>query len=235
MGNLPAIRVNEPSKPFLYSGVDYAGPYDILKSRGRAFKTYKGYIASFVCLSTKAVHLKLVTGYSSQAFIDAFIRFTSVRRFCSALYSDRGTNFIEANNELKQLYLESSEYLKELVGFLSNKGTDWHLSPPGTPHFGGNREAAVKSTKHHIKRVVNTQHLIFEEFYTLLKQVEACLNSRPLLPITDDPSDHVYLTPSILLTQSNSYIIPQLDCLDITIPPLQRHIKVRQMFQDFWR
>ena len=235
MGNLPAPRVNKPSKPFQCSGVDYAGPYEILKSKGRGSKTYKGYICVFVCMSTKAVHLELVSGYSCQDFIDAFIRFTSVRGYCSALYSDQGTTFVGADNELKRMYLESSDYIRELVGCLVNKGTEWHFNPPGAPHFGGIWEAAVKSVKHHIRRVVNSQHLTFEEFYTLLKQVEACLNSRPLLPIRDDPTDNLYLTPSILLTQSDSYIVPQPNYLDITITPLERHKRVRQMFQDFWR
>ena len=78
MGNLLEVRLT-PGKPFQASGVDYAGPYNILKSKGQGSKTYKGYIAVFICLKTKAVHIELVSGYSSQDFIAAFIRFTSIR------------------------------------------------------------------------------------------------------------------------------------------------------------
>ena len=56
MGILPSVRVEKPDKPFRFSGVDYAGPYDVLRYRGRGSATYKAYIAIFVCLSTRAVH-----------------------------------------------------------------------------------------------------------------------------------------------------------------------------------
>ncbi|XP_011859022.1 PREDICTED: uncharacterized protein LOC105556535 [Vollenhovia emeryi] len=60
MGQLPKSRVT-PSRPFLVSGVDYAGPISIKTWRGRAAKIYKGYLAIFVCFSTSAVHIEVVT------------------------------------------------------------------------------------------------------------------------------------------------------------------------------
>ncbi|GFU31684.1 uncharacterized protein TNCV_1175741 [Trichonephila clavipes] len=59
MGDLPTHRVT-PSRPFSVCGVDYAGPINILRYRGRGAKTTKGYIALFVCFVTKALHLELV-------------------------------------------------------------------------------------------------------------------------------------------------------------------------------
>lgn len=68
MGNLPQARIS-PSKPFTHCGVDYAGPFGIKMSSGRGCKTYKGYIALFVCMATKAVHLEAVGGLTAEAFI----------------------------------------------------------------------------------------------------------------------------------------------------------------------
>ena len=110
MGILPSHRVTRPDKPFRLAGVDYAGPYDILRFKGHGSRTYKCYIAVFVCMSTKAVHLELVTGYSSEDFIAAFRRFTSTRGQCSGLYSDQGTTFVRADRILRQMYMDSSEY-----------------------------------------------------------------------------------------------------------------------------
>ena len=62
---LPSSRVVRPDKPFQLAGVDYAGPVDVLRLRGRGSRTYKGYIAVFVGMTTKAAHLELVSGYSS--------------------------------------------------------------------------------------------------------------------------------------------------------------------------
>ncbi|XP_011163133.1 uncharacterized protein LOC105198179 [Solenopsis invicta] len=75
MGQLPSPRVI-PARPFLNSGVDYAGPVSIKTWTGRAARTYKGYLAIFVCLATSAVHIEVVTDYSTEAFIAAYKRFT---------------------------------------------------------------------------------------------------------------------------------------------------------------
>ena len=235
MGILPTSRVQRPDKPFRIAGVDYAGPYNVLRYRGRGASTYKAYIAVFICMATRAVHLELVTGYSSQDFIAAFRRFTATRGKCSELVSDQGTTFVGADKALQELYMESSVHMQELSGLLVDEGTSWSFNPPGAPHFGGIWEAAVKSVKHHLRRVVGSHTLTFEEFYTLLKQVEACLNSRPLLPLTDDPTDNQFLTPSMLLNQSNSYIIPEPDYTNSKIPPVQRYKQIQQMLQDWWK
>ena len=71
--------------------------------------------------------------------------------------------------------------------------------------------------------------LSFEEYYTLLKQIESCLNSRPLVPLSDDPSDNLFLSPSLLLTQAESYILPEPSYLKDKIPPLQRYKQVQQV------
>ena len=186
-------------------------------------------------MSTKAVNLELVSGYTSADFIAAFRRFVAVRGQCSKLYSDQGTTFIGADRELKQLYMKSSSYMHELGNSLTNEGTSWSFNPPEAPHFGGIWESAVKSVKHHIRRVVGSHSLTFEEFYTLLKQIEACLNSRPLVPLNDSPSDNCFLTPSLLLTQSNSFIIPEPSYLEEKIPPIERYKQVQQMLQDWWK
>ena len=114
-------------------------------------------------------------------------------------------------------------------------GTDWRFNPAGAPHFGGIWEAAVKSVKFHLRRVVGEQTLIFEEFYTFLTQVESCLNSRPLLPLYDDSSDLNVLTPSHFLTTAESYLVPEPNYLSIKILPLQRWKLLQQMLQDLWK
>lgn len=49
--------------------------------------------------------------------------------------------------------------------------------------------------KFHLKRVEGMKSLPFEQFSTLLIQIEAVLNSRPIHPLSDDPSDVQALTP----------------------------------------
>lgn len=63
---------------------------------------------------------------------------------------------------------------------------EWEFIPPLAPHMGGLHEAAVKSAKHHLRRVIGAQQLTFEQMATLLTHVEACLNSRPLCTLHDE-------------------------------------------------
>ena len=96
MGELPKARMC-PSLPFERAGVDYAGPINVRLTKTRGKDTLKGYIAIFVCMATKAVHIEVIDDYTSEAFIAAFHRFTARRGFCKELFSDQGTNFIGAD------------------------------------------------------------------------------------------------------------------------------------------
>ena len=65
--------------------------------------------------------------------------------------------------------------------------------------FGGFWKAAVKSMKNHLKCVVATVKLTFQEFATILAQIEACLNSRPLVALSCDDDGVDALTPGHFL------------------------------------
>ncbi|CAL8084624.1 unnamed protein product [Orchesella dallaii] len=200
MGNLPAGRVNQ-NRPFLHSGVDFAGPFQIKMRRGRGATSDKCYFAEFVCFTTKAVHIEVVTDLTTEAFIACLRRFTARRGVCSHLYSDCGTNFIGADRELsKQLLIVNRTSQQQC----SELGITWAFNPPAAPHQGGLWEAAVKSIKFHLKRVMGTSLLTLEQFQTLLCNVEACLNSRPICALSSDATDYSALTPGHFLIGSQS-------------------------------
>ncbi|XP_011866509.1 PREDICTED: uncharacterized protein LOC105561264, partial [Vollenhovia emeryi] len=208
LGPLPVENIT-PSRAFLHTGVDYAGPFTTKTWKGRNARTYKSYIALFVCHSTSAIHLELVTDYTTEAFMAAYKRFTARRGICATLMSDCGTNFKGADSELQRLFSSSSKELSNLASLLANDGTQWKFNPPSAPHFGGKWEAGVKSVKFHLKRVVGDTLLTYEETTTFLAQVEATLNSRPLCPLTDDPEDLNALTPGHFLMGRAPSTIPE--------------------------
>ncbi|KAL6416819.1 hypothetical protein ACFW04_013152 [Cataglyphis niger] len=107
MGDLPRLRVT-PARPFLRTGVDYAGPIQLRTTKGRGHRSYKAFIAVFVCLSTKAVHLEVVSDYSADAFLAALRRFTARRGLCRSLQSDCGTNFVGADAQLRAFFTASN-------------------------------------------------------------------------------------------------------------------------------
>ncbi|XP_063363671.1 uncharacterized protein LOC134652418 [Cydia amplana] len=234
MGDLPRERVT-PARPFLHSGVDFAGPFTTLMSKGRGAKTTKTYVAIFICLSVKCIHLELVSDLTSEAFIAAFKRFVARRGRCNHLWSDQGRNFVGANKELINAWKEAQlEFTGEISDSLAKDGTQWHFIPAYSPNFGGLWEAGVKSLKHHLKRII-TSHLTFEEFNTVLCEIEACLNSRPLCPIDNDDTDSIEpLTPGHFLIGEAPINVPSPDLKDVRMSSLSRWQHTQKLVRDLW-
>lgn len=79
LADLPQVRV-QPNRPFTFVGMDYGGLFNVKESRRQGAKTNKAYLALFVCLSVKAVHLEVVNDLSMDAFLTAFKRQLKVLR-----------------------------------------------------------------------------------------------------------------------------------------------------------
>ncbi|XP_017788506.1 PREDICTED: uncharacterized protein LOC108571047 [Habropoda laboriosa] len=218
------------------SELDYAGPF-LIKEKTRSKTTLKAYLCIFVCFSTKAVHLELAIDMTSQSFLNCLKRFISRRGLCHTIFSDNGTNFVGARNELLDLskLLTDKEHHQRVKKFLSENNIQWNLIPPRAPHFGGLWEGAVKSTKYHLKRVIGETRLTYEELYTILTQIEACLNSRPLSPLSDDPTDLSPLTPGHFLIGESLTTFSQPDLNHIKENRLSRYQHLQRMLQHFWQ
>ncbi|XP_044594067.1 uncharacterized protein LOC123271736 [Cotesia glomerata] len=187
MRQLPAARV-QPTRAFLHTGLDYAGPITLKTFQGRGAKTYKGWIAVFVCM-------------------------------------------FRADKELKRLFAAGSRTLRELSTLIAQDGTNWKFNPPGAPHFGGKWEVAVKSIKFHLRRTIGDSLLTLEQYSTLLAQIEAILNSRPLTPLNEDPADLAVLTPGHFLIGQSLTAIPEPSLTDLQPARLSHWEQVQQMIK----
>ncbi|KAH8306790.1 hypothetical protein KR018_002185, partial [Drosophila ironensis] len=76
----------------------------------------------------------------------------------------------------------------------AERGVVWEFIPPRAPHFGGLWEAAVKAAQHRLVRGAGCANLTHDELAMHLVDVEAILNSRPLVAGGEDPSDGEVLT-----------------------------------------
>lgn len=198
MGQLPLERVTV-GEPFANTGCDFAGPFIIKRSVGRPTRNApevdeKAWIAIFICLASRAVHIEVLFGLTVQEFLSAFERFILRKGRCFHLITDNGTTFVGTDNELARvLQLWSTTFP---VHKLSEYNTEWRFITPAAPHKGGIWEAAVKSFKHHFKRVLGNQPICGKALVQTAIQIEGCLNSRPLWPASDDPSDMRVITPA---------------------------------------
>jgi len=236
MGNLPVERL-EPCRAFKKCGVDFAGPINIKTSLRKKAAITKGYTCVFVCFSTRAVHIELVSDLTSDAFLNALKRFIGRRGVCSDIYSDNATNFVGANKKLLELKMlfQSATHLDKLYNALAKDGITWHFIPPRSPHFGGLWEASIKSIKTHLYRVLGETHLTYEELNTILIKIEAVLNSRPLTPLSSDPLDAAPLTPAHFLIGEPTCSLPEPDLSSVPDNRLKRWQRVTQLTQCLWK
>lgn len=132
MSDLPSDRL-EATPPFVYSAVDYFGPWLIREGR----KELKRYGVLFTCLSCRAVHVETANSLDTDSFINALRRFLSIRGPIRLLRSDRGTNFVGAARELREAVGEMD--ISRVTQFLQNKGCDFQfkMNVPSASHMGG--------------------------------------------------------------------------------------------------
>lgn len=173
----------------------------------RSSTVIKTYICLFVhvCLTTKAVHLEVVSDLITEAFIAALRRFIA-RQGCPALiWSDHGSNFVGAK-ELQSLLTDHTTQgaVSDFAVHIYN--IQWKFIPERVPHFGGIWEPGVKT---HLKCVVSPGKLTLEEFSTVLNQIEACLNSCPLIHMNLPDDDGItVLTPDHFLISRPLVTLP---------------------------
>lgn len=161
-------------------------------------------------------------------------RFISRRGKVRNIFSDNGTNFVGANNELKRIHKQHLEEQGKINDAFSHEGIKWHFIPANSPHFGGLWEAAVKSVKRHLRKIAGNVVLDFEGLYTLLVQVEAILNSRPLTPISNDPNDLVFLTPGHFLIGRPVTAVEEEDFINLPSNRLSIWQHIQKMRQHLW-
>lgn len=235
MSALPPERT-EITRPFAHTGLDFSGPFDIKTYTGRSCRITKGYVCIFVCFATKAIHLEATSELSTSSFLGGFSRFVSRRGCPQHLHSDNGTNFVGASKILAKEFLRTSQ--GAITSNYAHLGVTWHFIPPGAPHMGGLWEAGVKSFKSHFKKICGNFKYTFEEFQTLLAKIEACLNSRPISPMSQEPSDFSPLTPGHFLIGSPLLvpIDPRIDEHPISLVNRWQRLKaLHQQFSVRWK
>lgn len=200
MGSLPSVRTKRMVRPFTNCGTDLCGPIFVRVSGERGVRSSKGYIVIFICLSTKAVHLEVVSDMTSEAFIAALKRMIGRRGNVGVIYSDNGTNFVGAKSILEIDGEDAKKQFRDdIKNYLAIHNTKFVFNPPAAPWMGGIWERNIRSLKTHLRKVVLDRKLTYEGYSTVLIQIEAVLNSRPLCPLSENPAEMEALTPGHFL------------------------------------
>ena len=153
----------------------------------------KVYIALFSCCVTRAIHLELVEDLSAEAFRRALRRFAARRGMPTLIVSDNAKTFQVTEKALNDLFNHP-----EVASELDRKKIEWRFNLERAPWWGGFFERMVVSVKACLRKVLGNARLTFDEFLTVLVEVEGTLNSRPLTHDYNE-EEHEVLTPSHLI------------------------------------
>ena len=229
--DLPPGRV-QPSEPFSVIGIDYTGA---LRIRGET----KVYILLFTCAVTRAVHLELCDTMTSEDFMLAFRRFCARRSYPKLIYSDNAPTFHQAASYLNTL--KEDPVIKDN---LSINGCDWKFIPVEAPWMGGMWERCVGTIKGGLRAVIGRALLTRAELNTILIEIEAVVNDRPITYVYNDINEPLPLTPAHLLygrpitsfptdTQSIQELADptSIDKQNLT----RRYIYISKLIEDFRR
>ena len=195
MAPLPELRTRLSLRAFSHCAVDFAGPF--ITKQGRDKARLKRYLCLFTCLTTRAVHLELAYGLTTDAFLNAFYRMASRRGMPQVMLSDNGTNFVGGHNELSDLVAKLNK--SAVQDSTANDGVKWQFNPPLAPHFSGVHEIMIKAAKKAIKSILVEADITDEELLSAVVGAEGLINYRPLTYQSANASDIVPLTPNHFL------------------------------------
>lgn len=229
MADLPQERLQPDLPPFTNTGVDYFGPFEV--KRGRA--TVKRYGVLFTCMTSRAIHIEVASSLDTSSCINAVRRFICRRGQVKYIRSDNGTNFVGAKRELQKAF--SAMDPDRIQNTLRNRGIEWTFNPPGASHHGGIWERLIRSVRQVLCSVLKQQTLDEEGLQTVLCEVEAILNSRPLTTVTNDSQDLLPLTPNDLLLLKARPVLPPGVFTKDDLYTKRRWKQVQYLANLFWR
>lgn len=204
MPSLPTSRVTE-STPFARTGSDYFGPvYFKTKS-----EQTNAWICLFTCLVTRAVHLELVSDMSTEEFLMCLRRFIAQRGTPVEITSDNAKQFKAASSILDQLW-QSLLHNDDVQSYVANLNIRWKFITDMAPWMGGFYERLVGLVKRSFRKAIGIKLLTLIQIQTLCKEVEAVINSRPLVYVGDDLHSTIALTLRHFLTLNPNIGIPQI-------------------------
>ncbi|GFQ99158.1 integrase catalytic domain-containing protein [Trichonephila clavata] len=185
---LPSDCINQ-TPAFSVCGLDFAGP-SYVNNFG---ELQKSYIVLFTCGVTRALHLELVSDMNTNSFLLAFRRFLARRGNCKVIYSDNAKTFLKSKKEIENLCSILSQSVVQ--NFIAKERIIWKNTIERSPWWGGFYERLVRSVKESLHKILGKALLNYEEITTILTEIEAVLNLRPLNCVYEESDEPRPFTP----------------------------------------
>ncbi|XP_038160417.1 uncharacterized protein LOC119796094 [Cyprinodon tularosa] len=228
MADLPPARLRLLKPPFFSTGMDCFGPLTVKVGR----RQEKRWGILFKCLTTRAVHIDLLSSLDQDSFLMALRRFISRRGKPAELLSDQGTNFRGGERELHDSFKAMHPALQSE---LAKHQVKFQFNPPSAPHFGGAWEREIRSIKSALYATIQSQTVTEEVLHTVLIEIEGILNSKPLGYVSSDIADPDPVTPNMLLMGRQDPSLPQVVYTESELLSRRRWRHTQVLADQFWR
>ena len=230
LGEIPAEQLKQPVA-WGHCQLDLFGPYHC---RGdvnpRTTKKTWGMVVEDV--NSGAVHLDVVTDYSTNAVLLTLRRFGSLRGWPGELRSDPGSQLESASGKLEDWW---SSFGDSLQTFAGTKNFEWKVSPPDSPWRQGKVERRIGVVKRLLRFCIGDTRLSPLELQTVLMEISNICNERPI-GLSKPRADGTYtvITPNQLLLGRSSNILPDDTELAEELPGPSRYRLVHYVTSTFW-
>ena len=136
-------------------------------------------------------------------------RFIAQRGTPVQITSDNAKQFKAASSVLEKVW-HGILHSNEVQSYVANKYIKWNFIIELAPWMGGFYERLVGQVKRSFRKAIGRKLLTLIQTQTLIKEIEAVVNSRPLVYVGDDLNSTVALTPSHFLTLNTNIGIPEM-------------------------
>ncbi|KRX57177.1 hypothetical protein T09_3812 [Trichinella sp. T9] len=205
-------QLNE-TQLFIHTGVDFAGPLFIRPDvQGRDVRVNKACVCIFTCMTTRAVHLELLREQTTDSFLQSLRKFISRRGRTRVIHSDNFRSFKLADTFIQYLFRDNN--WEQLQRKLNEERIRWKFITPRAPWCGGYWERLIRSIKNALRKTIRGALLKYDELHTVLCEIEARINDRPLVFMGDDIAGEAALTPAHFLIGRE---LPRLPCASIGV------------------
>ena len=218
--------------PFEHTGIDYTGHVYIKQGDSLV----KMYILVFTCLNIRAIHLELLPSLTCRDFLLAFIRFCNAYNMPSAIYSDNASTFLNAMKILGNSLIDN-----DFDSFLTKNNIKHIKIPLYSAWVGAAWERMIRTIKQCIAKITGRKHYNYFEYYTMLTDIQNCINSRPLTYLNDDSCDVITPNSFLKFTSGRSLLLGNVDLTVRSVPgqkelaeSLGRRETLLEMFKQNW-
>jgi len=207
----PLQNLGMPQRSFAETGLDFAGPFEIVQGRGKV-RAHQ-FVLLFTCLQTRAVHFEPTRDQTTDSVLNAITRFCAIRGRPRRLVSDNQTSFKSTSKELQAFQSHFETHQQEIEGILNRFGDpiEWSFITPRSPHHGGAWEIMVQAMKRAMLALSKGQSMNADTFDTYLCLAMNMLNNRPLSKHPSQDNPH-YLTPNdFVVGRQDSSLVPGVE------------------------